>query len=192
MSIGEDTTHWDFDALTIHSKPRARRKSWDAGPPPADTDALDTSLATGQPTADIDAAQTHFTHTHATRTYMQDARKAAEEPVHSPTPTTPHQTHTTPTRLSSLPLLTNHPTCTQPGPTGRMLTKLRKKRGIGRSGRGEMWVTAGMRSSSHRRTSPTGRSRRSLMPWRMRRRSTHTHTSHTHTRRTPGRRQRGP
>ena len=77
----------------------------------------------------------------------------------------------TPTRLSSLPLLTNLPTCTQPGATGSMLSKLRKRRGIGRSGRGEMWVTAGMRSSSHRRTSPTGRSWRSRMPWRMRRRS---------------------
>ena len=27
----------DIDALTEHSKPRARPKSWDAGPPPADT-----------------------------------------------------------------------------------------------------------------------------------------------------------
>ena len=76
MSIGEDDTHWGFDALTVHSKPRARRNRWDAGPPPYtvpgqppdDIDAS-SSLATGQPTADIDAAQTHFTHTHATRTY---------------------------------------------------------------------------------------------------------------------------
>ncbi len=43
MSISEDTTHWDFDALTVHSKPRARRNHWDAGPPPADTDAHDKS-----------------------------------------------------------------------------------------------------------------------------------------------------
>ena len=182
----------DIDTLPGHSKPRARPKSWDEGPPPAVTDALGTSLATGQPTADIDAAQTHFTHTHATRTYMQDARKSAEGPVHSPTPTPPTKLIPPPTRPSSLPLLTNHPSCTQPGTTGRMLKTLRRRRGIGRSGWGGMWMAAGVRSSSHRRTSPTGRSRRSLMPWRMRRRSTHTHTSHTHTRRTPGRRQRGP
>ena len=94
------STH-DNDAITRHHKPRARRKGWNAGPPPADTDALDTSLATGQPTADIDAAQTHFTHTHVTRTHTQDARKAAEGPVHPPTPI-PYQTHTTP----NSPLLT--------------------------------------------------------------------------------------
>ena len=52
-------------------------------------------------TADIDAAQTHFTHTHVTRTHTQDARKAAEGPVHPPMPI-PHQTHTTP----NPPLLT--------------------------------------------------------------------------------------
>jgi hypothetical protein len=83
----------DIDALTEHSKSRARPKSWDAGPPPADTDAPDTSLATGQPTADFDAAQTHFTHTHVTRTHTQDARKAAEGPG-GPT----HTTHTHVTR----------------------------------------------------------------------------------------------
>jgi len=43
-----------------------------------------------------DGGHTHTTQPHATRTYMQDARKAAEGPVHSATPTTPHQTHTTP------------------------------------------------------------------------------------------------
>jgi hypothetical protein len=88
----------DNDAITRHHKPRARRKSWDAGPPPADTDAPDTSRATGQPTADIDAAQTHFTHTphpHVTHTYTQDARKAAEGPVHPLTPI-PHQTQIIP------------------------------------------------------------------------------------------------
>ena len=121
----------DIDALTGHSKPRARRKSWDAGPPPDDTDAPDTSLTTGQPTADIDAAQTHFTHTHATRTYMQDDRKSAEGPVHSPTPTPPTKLIPPPTRPSSLPLLTNHPSCTQPGTTGRMLKTLRRRRGKG-------------------------------------------------------------
>ena len=68
----------DNDAITGHNKPRARRKSWDAGPPPADTNAPDTSRATGQPMADIDAAPTHYTHAHVTHTYMQDARKAAE------------------------------------------------------------------------------------------------------------------
>jgi hypothetical protein len=161
----------DIDALPGHSKPRARPKTWDEGPPLAVTDALGTSLATGQPTADIDAAQTHFTHTHATRTYMQDARKSAEGPVHSPTPTPPTKLIPPPTSLSSLPLLTNHPSCTQPGTTGRTLNKLRKRRGIGRSGRGGMWMTAGVRSSSHRRTSPTGRSLRLLLPRRMRRRS---------------------
>jgi len=69
----------------------------------SDTDAPDTSLATGQPTADIDAAHTHFTHTHVTRTHTQDARKAAEGPVHltNAKPIPPL------TRLSSLPLLTN-------------------------------------------------------------------------------------
>ena len=59
--------------------------------------------------ADFDAAyihtpgdwgHTHTTQPHATRTYKQDARTAAEEPVHPPTPTTPH--HTTP----NPPLLT--------------------------------------------------------------------------------------
>ena len=78
----------DIDALTGHIKPRARHKSWDAGPPPADTDAPDTSLATGQPTADFDAAQTHFTHTHVTRTYMQDAApKKSGNPNQPPAPT---------------------------------------------------------------------------------------------------------
>ena len=85
----------DNDAITGHNKPRARRKSWDAGPPPADTDAPDTSRATGQPTADIDAAQTHFTHTHVTHTDTQGARDAAGELVHPPTPA-PHQTQIIP------------------------------------------------------------------------------------------------
>ena len=73
----------DIDALTGHSKPRARRKSWDAGPPTADTDASDKRWDTSQPTADIDAAQTHFTHTHVTNTYTQVARNAAGGIVHS-------------------------------------------------------------------------------------------------------------
>jgi hypothetical protein len=81
----------DIDAPTVHSKPWARRKSWDAGPPPADTDASDKTRATGQPTADIDAAPTHSTHAHITHTHMQDARKAAEGHVHPLTPT-PRQT----------------------------------------------------------------------------------------------------
>jgi hypothetical protein len=85
----------DIDALTVHSKPRERRKSWDAGLPPADTDAPDTSRATGQPTADDDDAQTHSTHAHVTHTYMQDARKAAEGHVHPLTPT-PRQTQIIP------------------------------------------------------------------------------------------------
>ena len=81
----------DIDALTGHSKPRARRKSWDAGPPTADTDASDKRWDTSQPTADIDAAQTHFTHTHVTNTYTQVARNAAGGIVHSLT-TAPHNT----------------------------------------------------------------------------------------------------
>ena len=48
-----------------------------------------------------DGRPTHSTHTHVTHTYMQDARKAVEEPVHPPTPA-PHHTHTTP----NTPLLT--------------------------------------------------------------------------------------
>ncbi len=51
-----------------------------------------------------DGGHTHTTQPHATRTYMQDARKSAEGPVHSPTPTTPHQTHATP----NPPLLTQY------------------------------------------------------------------------------------
>ena len=163
----------DIDALTEHSKPRARPKSWDAGPPPADTVprklrpvrayksrspkeisafvdfimarpdlAVDapqglaqrsgvstnltkmfdsdwqTFLATlssymGENTCvmliDFDATyirtpgddaswgHTHTTQPHATRTYMQEARKAVEEPVHThhhpphhPQPASPH------------------------------------------------------------------------------------------------------
>jgi hypothetical protein len=88
----------DNDANTGHHKPRARRKSWDAGPPSADTDAKDTCRAIGQLTEDIDAAKTHSTHTphpHVTHTYKQDARKAAEGPVHPLTPI-PHQTQIIP------------------------------------------------------------------------------------------------
>ena len=32
--VGEDATHGGFDAPTVHSGPRARRSSWDAGQPP--------------------------------------------------------------------------------------------------------------------------------------------------------------
>jgi hypothetical protein len=39
MSIGEDPTHREVDALTPHSKPRARPGRWDKGPPLAATDA---------------------------------------------------------------------------------------------------------------------------------------------------------
>jgi hypothetical protein len=50
-SIGEDSTHWDVDALTTHSKPRAKRSSWDTGPPPAATDAQGKSGYIRQPLA---------------------------------------------------------------------------------------------------------------------------------------------
>ena len=54
------------------------------------------------PGDDASWGHTHTTQPHATRTYLQDARKAVEEPVHPPTPTNPHHTHTTP----NPPLLT--------------------------------------------------------------------------------------
>ena len=53
------------------------------------------------PEDDASWGHTHTTQPHATHTYMQDARKAVEEPVHPPTPA-PHHTHTTP----NPPLLT--------------------------------------------------------------------------------------
>jgi len=46
----------DNNAITWHHKPRASRKSWDAGPPPAaDTDAQGKSWDIRQPPADFDA-----------------------------------------------------------------------------------------------------------------------------------------
>ena len=50
-SIGEDSTHWDVDALTTHSKPRAKCSSWDTGRPPAATDAQGKSGYIRQPLA---------------------------------------------------------------------------------------------------------------------------------------------
>ena len=51
MSIGEDPTHREVDALTPHSKPRAKRGTWDKGPPPAATDAQGKSGPIRQPPA---------------------------------------------------------------------------------------------------------------------------------------------
>ena len=46
----------DNNDITWHHKPRASRKSWDAGPPPAaDTDAQGKSWDIRQPPADFDA-----------------------------------------------------------------------------------------------------------------------------------------
>ncbi len=103
MSIGEDTTHWDFDALTIHSKPRARRNRWDAGPPPADTDANDKSWDTRQPPADFDATnnthtpsrrrEAHTLHTPTRHTHIHAGRsesgRGSRTPTHAHPPPTP-------------------------------------------------------------------------------------------------------
>ena len=51
MSIGEDPTHREVDALTPHSKPRARPGRWDKGPPMAATDAQGRSGDIRQPPA---------------------------------------------------------------------------------------------------------------------------------------------
>ena len=51
MSIGEDPTHREVDALTPHSKPRAKRGTWDKGPPSAATDVQGKSRDIRQPPA---------------------------------------------------------------------------------------------------------------------------------------------
>ena len=53
------------------------------------------------PEDELSWGHTYITQPHASHTYMQDARRAVEEPVHPPTPA-PHHTHTTP----NPPLLT--------------------------------------------------------------------------------------
>jgi len=123
------------------------------------------------PGDDASWGHTRTTQPHATRTYMQDARKAAEEPVFSPTPTTPHQTHTTPNPPLLTPPLNQSPHLHAAWGYGEHAEQAQEKAGdrevrpggdVGDGGGAELIAP---QDEPHREEPEIG------MPWRMRRRS---------------------
>ena len=74
---------------------RDRDKSWDTGQPPADIDAAQDAGTNTYTHTPGDGRPTHSTHTHVTYTYMQGDRNAEGGHIHPLTPA-PHRTQIIP------------------------------------------------------------------------------------------------